>query len=127
MLHVTNPTPNPTMQEKPKNRKMITILFDSFTDPDVLNMLMPLIRSHAASLVTRFQWGTLKEFHVGGKYYDAAAAEVEWPELVKAPVNTDSIERSFGVHSDKKAALNGNTALNSVSGCATYVGNNTSD
>ena len=110
-----------------KNAVMIKFLFDSLKDVDVQQMVLPLLRSHGAALTQRFRFGVLNEFHLGGKYYDTAAALRREPALATTPLNTDSIERGFGIYSDKKKKLNGNTALNSTSGCATYVANDTSE
>ena len=110
-----------------RNRAMIEVLCNSFKDSEILDMVMPLLRSHMVVLIARFQWGTLAEFHEGGKFYDADLALQREPALAKAPLQTDSIERNFGVYSDKKSKLNGNTGLHSTAGCSTYVANDTSN
>ena len=109
--------------EKPKNKMLINCLFDDLPVDD----LLPVLRSHSLVLEERFVFGVLADFQPGGRFFDKNEALLRCPALAHTPINSDTIERVFGVYSDKKARTSANTSLHVVSGLATYVGNKTSD
>lgn len=113
--------------QKPKNKILLEYLFKEIEQQQVQEAMLPVLRSEGAALQERFMFGDFKKFHEGGEHFDAAESLSKVPALAHVPINTDSIERHFGVYSDKKKQCSGNTDPQVVAGLACYVGNHTGD